>query len=171
MDVLLGFVALYLVDSTSVSDGRAGLAVSVMAVTGLAGDGLIIPLLRRVPGLTWVRTTAVIAIPVFVLFLVMPGFWPKGAALALVGLLNSGWYAVLQGQLYASLPGQSGAVVSISAVFGLVTALVPLGLGLVAGEWGIGVAMALLVVGPIGLALGVPRAGVAGPVEVFEATE
>lgn len=171
MDVLLGFVALYLVDSTSVSDGRAGLAVSVMAMTGLAGDGLIIPLLRRVPGLTWVRTTAVFAIPVFLLFLVVPGFWPKVAALVLVGLLNSGWYAVLQGQLYASLPGQSGAVVSISAVFGLVTALVPLGLGLVAGEWGIGVAMALLVVGPIGLALGVPRAGVAGPVEVFEATE
>ena len=172
MDVLLGYVALYLVDSTNVGDSRAGLAISVMAITGLAGDGLIIPVLRRVPGLTWVRTTAVVAIPVFVLFLVVPGFWPKVGALVVVGLLNSGWYAVLKGQLYTSLPGQSGAVMSISAVFDLATAVVPLALGLVAALWGIGAAMALLVIGPVGLAIVVPAAGSAAPtLERFEATE
>jgi FSR family fosmidomycin resistance protein-like MFS transporter len=159
LDVLLGFVALYLVDSTGASAAQAGLAVSAIAVTGLIGDGLIIPLLRRVPGLAWVRVTAIAAVPVFLLFLVVPGFWPKVVALVAVGLLSSGWYAVLQGQLYASLPGQSGAVVSISAVFGLVTALVPLGLGFVAGQFSITAAMAILAIGPVGLALGVPRAG------------
>ena len=172
MDVLLGFVALYLVDSTGAGDSRAGLAVSIVAIAGLAGDGLIIPLLHRVPGLTWVRTTAVIALPVFVGFLVVPGFWPKVGALVFIGLLNSGWYAVLKGQLYASLPGQSGAVMSISAVFDLATAAIPLTLGVVAGKWGIGAAMALLAVGPIGLAILVPRAGSAAPTfERIEATE
>ncbi|HKS91947.1 MAG TPA: MFS transporter, partial [Tepidiformaceae bacterium] len=172
MDVLLGFVALYLVDSTGVGDSRAGLAVSIVAIAGLGGDGLIIPVLRRVPGLTWVRATAVVAIPVFVAFLAMPGFWPKVAVLTLVGLLNSGWYAVLKGQLYASLPGQSGAVMSISAVFDLAMAAIPLTLGFVAGQWGIGVAMALLVLGPVGLALLVPRAGSVAPAfERVEATE
>ncbi|MBN9491901.1 MFS transporter [bacterium] len=171
MDVLLGFVALYLVDSTGVGDSRAGLAVSVMAISGLIGDGLIIPLLRRIPGLTWVRATAMIALPVFVLFLIVPGFWPKVSALVLIGLLNSGWYAVLKGQLYASLPGQSGTVMSISAVFDLATALVPLTLGLVAGQWGIGAAMALLAIGPVGLAIGVPRDATMGRCERSRATE
>ncbi len=172
MDVLLGFVALYLVDSTGVGDSRAGLAVSIVAIAGLAGDGLVIPLLRRVPGLTWVRATAVIALPVFVAFLIVPGFWPKVSALVLIGLLNSGWYAVLKGQLYASLPGQSGAVMSISAVFDLATAAIPLTLGLVAGRWGIGAAMALLAIGPVGLAILVPRAGSVAPAfERVEATE
>jgi FSR family fosmidomycin resistance protein-like MFS transporter len=112
-----------------------------------------------------------LALPVFALFLVVPGFWPKVLALVVIGLLNSGWYAVLQGQLYASLPGQSGAVIAVSAPFWLLTGLVPLGLGFVAGHFGIGVAMALLAVGPLGLAIGVPRAGSAGPVTMVEATE
>jgi FSR family fosmidomycin resistance protein-like MFS transporter len=108
---------------------------------------------------------------VFVLFLLLPGFWPKVSALVVIGLLNSGWYAVLKGQLYASLPGQSGAVMSISAVFDLATAAIPLTLGLVAGHWGIGMAMALLAVGPVGLAVLVPRAGeAAGLMQVFGAT-
>jgi FSR family fosmidomycin resistance protein-like MFS transporter len=37
-DVLLGFLALYLVDSVGVSPARAGVAVAVWAGVGLAGD-------------------------------------------------------------------------------------------------------------------------------------
>jgi MFS transporter, FSR family, fosmidomycin resistance protein len=156
-DVLLGFLALYLVDSAGVSPARAGLAVGVWAVVGLAGDGLVILALRRVSGLAMVRLTACAMVPAYVLFLLLPGFEAKVAALGLVALLGCGWYAVLQGQLYASLPGQSGAVISISSAFGIAEAAIPISFGLLAQRFGIGAAMLLLVLGPIALALGTPR--------------
>jgi FSR family fosmidomycin resistance protein-like MFS transporter len=157
-DVLLGFLALYLVDSVGVSPARAGVAVAVWAGVGLAGDGAVILLLRRLSGLPLVRVTAMAMVPAYLLFLLLPGFGPKLAALALVGLLQCGWYQVLQGQFYASLPGQSGAVMAVSSVFGLIEALVPISLGLIAQQFGLAPAMLLLLAGPIALALATPHA-------------
>ena len=53
LDVLLGFLALYFVDVVGVTPAQAGLAVAVWTGVGLLGDFLLIPLLERVRGLSY----------------------------------------------------------------------------------------------------------------------
>ncbi len=156
LDVLLGFLALYFVDVAGVSPAIAGAAVAVWTGFGLMGDALLIPLLERVRGLRYLRLSAGMMLFLYPVFLLAPPLWAKFGLLALLGLLNSGWYAILQGQLYATMPGQSGTVMAINSVFGVVAATVPALLGLAAGRSGLPVAMGLLALGPLARMRGIP---------------
>ncbi len=157
LDVLLGYLALYMVDVAGVTPAQAGIAVAVWSGLGLLGDLLLIPLLERVRGLAYLRLSAVIELALYVGFLLVPGFWPKLALLGLLGLFNSGWYAILQGRLYSEMPGQSGTVMAVGNVFGIAASLIPLALGLVAERMGLGFTMWLLLAGPVALLIGLPR--------------
>jgi FSR family fosmidomycin resistance protein-like MFS transporter len=157
MDILLGFLALYLVDVGGVAPSQAGAAVAVWTGMGLMGDLLLIPLLRRVRGLDYLRFSAAAELALFTAFLLVSGMWAKLALLGLLGLFNAGWYSILKAQLYSAMPGQSGAVMTVSNVFGLVGGLIPLGLGLAAERFGLGVTMWLLLLGPVALLIGIPR--------------
>jgi FSR family fosmidomycin resistance protein-like MFS transporter len=157
MDTLLGFLALYLVDVGGVAPYQAGAAVAVWTGLGLLGDLLLIPLLERVRGLAYLRLSATAELALFPAFLLLQGFHAKLALLGLLGLFNAGWYSILKAQLYSAMPGQSGTVMTVSNVFGLVGGLIPLGLGLVAQRFGLGMTMWLLLLGPIALLLGIPR--------------
>lgn len=85
LDVLLGFLALYLVDAVGTTPARAGAAVEL----------LLLPA-----------------------FLLAPGVWTKYLLLGLLDLFNAGWYSILMAQLYSSVPGQSGTVMTVGNVFG-----------------------------------------------------
>ena len=78
----------------------------------------------------------------------------KLALLALLGLANAGWYAVLAARLYASMPGRSGTVMTVGNFSGLVGGLIPLALGLVAERYGLNAMMWLLLAGPVVLMAG-----------------
>ena len=157
LDVLLGYLALYMVDVVHVSEAEAGFAVAVWTGVGLAGDLLLIPLLERVAGLRYLRLSAVIELLLFPAFLLVPGYLPKLLLLGLLGFFNAGWYAILKGQLYSTMPGQSGTVMTVGNVFGFVGGLIPLVLGLVAAQAGLNVTMWLLLLGPGALLAGLPR--------------
>jgi FSR family fosmidomycin resistance protein-like MFS transporter len=90
--------------------------------------------------------------------LLLPGWAGKLVPLALLGFFNSGWYAILQARLYQALPGQSGAAVAVTSVAGLVGSLIPLALGWAAERYNLQVTMWLLILGPVALLLGLPRA-------------
>jgi len=149
LDVLLGFLALYLVDVGGATPAQAGLAVAVWTGVGLLGDFALIPLLERVRGLRYLRWSALIELLLFPAMLLTPDF-----TLKLVLLFNSGWYAILQAQLYEALPGQSGVALVAKNLSGLVAGLIPLVLGLAAQHWGLGTAIWLLLAGPIALLIG-----------------
>ena len=157
LDVLLGFLALYFVDVVGVTPTLAGMAVAVWTGVGLLGDFLLIPLLERVRGLSYLRVSAVIEFALFTAFLLSPNIPAKFALLGLLGFFNSGWYSILKGRLYSAMPGQSGTVMTVSNVFGLVGGLLPLGLGLVAERFDLRATMWLLLLGPVGLMVGLPR--------------
>jgi FSR family fosmidomycin resistance protein-like MFS transporter len=70
---------------------------------------------------------------------------------AVLGLLNSGWYAIPKARLYATLPGESGAAVAVGGIGGLGGAAVPLVLGVVAESVGLGLTMWILLLAPIAL--------------------
>ena len=157
LDVLYGYLALYFVDVVGVNEADASLAVAVWLGVGLIGDLLLIPLLERVRGLTYLRISAMVEFILFPLFLLVPGVIPKLVILAVIGLFNAGWYSILKGQLYSSMPGQSGTVLAVNNISGLIGSLIPLGVGLVAGQFGLAVAMWLMMLGPVALIVGIPR--------------
>lgn len=157
LDIFLGFLALYMVDVAKMGEVQAGLALVVWNGFGLLGDFLLIPLLERVRGLTYLRISAALEGLLLIAFLLVPGFAIKLVLLGLLGLFNAGWYAILKGQLYSAMPGQSGTALAVNNVSGLVGSLLPLGLGWVAERFGLGVSMWLLLAGPIALLVGIPR--------------
>lgn len=161
LDVLSGFLALYLVDVTATTPGQAATAVAVRTGVGLVGDLLLIPLLERVRGLSYLRVSAALELILFPALLLAPTFAGKIVLLGLISLFSAGWYAILQARLYAALPGQSGAALAAKNASGLVGGLIPLGLGLLAGQVGLQPVMWLLLAGPVALLVGLPRGAAA----------
>ncbi len=157
LDVLYGYLALYFVDVVGFSVSRAALAVAVWTGFGLLGDFLIIPLLEKVRGLNYLRLSVWVELVLFPAFLLIPNPWVKLVIAGLMGLFNAGWYAILQGNLYSAMPGQSGTVMAVGNVVGLFGKLIPFGIGVVAQALGLGPAMWLLLAGPLALLIGLPR--------------
>lgn len=158
LDVLFSFLALYFVDVGRVTQTQAGIAVIVWLAMGLITDFLFIPFVdRQKDTIQFLRRTALVELFAFAGFLLVPGFIPKLIFVILVNLFNTGWYSILQGRLYSSLPGQSASIMAIGAVTDPLVKLLPLLLGFLADQFGLGVAMWLLILGPIALLVGLPR--------------
>lgn len=150
-DVFLGFVALYLVDVGGASAGLAAIGVGVLSAAGLLGDALVVGILRRIDGVRYLRWSAAAALVTFPAFLLIGSLASKIALLIPLGMLRAGWYAILQARLYAELPARGGTALAIRAPADLLGSLLPLAIGVVAGRWGLGSAMWLLLAGPIAL--------------------
>jgi MFS transporter, FSR family, fosmidomycin resistance protein len=156
LDVFLAFFALYLVDEVGASAGAAGLAVAAWTGAGLIGSAAAIPLLRRFDGLRYLRVSAVVTGLLFVAFLLVPGAPAKLVLAAAIGLVNAGWYPVLQARLYEALGDASGLALTVGALFPL-NAVLPLGIAALAERFGLAVAMWPLLAAPLALLLLVPR--------------
>lgn len=156
-DVLLGFLALYFVDEVGTSAGTASLAVALWTGAGLVGGLGIVVLLRRVSGLTYLWISAPTALALYVGLLTIDATTLKLALVVALGLATAGWYSIPKARLYAALPGQSGAAITLGSLAGLGRGFAPLGIGLTAERYGLGTAMWLLLVAPVGLMLLLPR--------------
>ena len=157
LDVLYGYLALYFVDVAGFTASKAALAVAIWTGFGLLGDFLLIPLLKKVRGLNYLRLSVFTELILFPAFLLFPYPWLKLVIAGLLGLFNSGWYAILQGNLYSAMPGQSGTVMAVGNITGLFGKLIPFGIGLAAERFGLGPAMWILLAGPLALLIGLPR--------------
>jgi FSR family fosmidomycin resistance protein-like MFS transporter len=153
LDVLTGFLALYLVDVEHASPEQAALAVAVRLVAGLAGDGLLVQVLEHVSGTAVLRAGTAAAVVLYPAFLLVPGIWPKLTVMAALSIATAPLYPLLQARLYGLLPGQSGVVVTLSSAAGLVGAAGPLAVGFLAERFGLAWALGTLaLVGPALLA-------------------
>lgn len=152
LDVLLGFLALYLVDEAGASATTGGLAVAVSTGAGLVGSAAVLPLLACVDGLRWLRLSAVLAAPLFVAFLLVPGIAAKLALVAALALVTAAWYPVLMARLYAELDDASGLVLAVRALFPL-TAVLPLAIAWLAQRAGLGAALWSLLAAPLAIVL------------------
>jgi FSR family fosmidomycin resistance protein-like MFS transporter len=157
LDILHGFLALYLVDIMNLAPSNAAFALAVYTGIGLIGDFLLIPFLERVRGLDYLRVSVIIECILLPLFLLTSILWLKLTLLAFIGLFVVGWYAILKANLFSSLPGQSGTAQALGSISGIIGKLIPLGIGLAAQAYGLQTAMWLLMAGPIALFIGLPR--------------
>ena len=162
LDVLLAFLALYLVDEADASVAVGGLAVAVWTGAGLVGSALAIPLLRRLDGLRYLRASAALTGVLFTAFLLVPAVEAKLVLAAAIAVANAGWYPVLQARLYGALDGRSGLVLTVGALFPL-NAVLPLGIAALAERWGLGTALWPLLAAPVALLVLVPRARQSAP--------
>jgi MFS transporter, FSR family, fosmidomycin resistance protein len=153
LDVFHGFLALYLVDVAGLDASAAAIGVAAWTGASLVGDWVLLHVLRRVDvdGLRYLRLSALAALVLYPAFLVAPSAGLKLALAAVLGLLNSGWYAIPKARLYAALPGESGVAVAVGGIGGLAGAGVPLVLGVVAESVGLGLTMWMLLLAPIAL--------------------
>ncbi len=158
MDVLFSYLALYFVDVARATEAQAGVAVTVWLAMGLITDFLFIPFIdRQNDSLRFLRITALFEVLAFALFLLIPGFIPKLIIVILVNLFNTGWYPILQGRLYSSLPGQSASIMTIGSVFAPLAKFFPFLIGFLADRFGLQTALWILILGPIALLIGLPR--------------
>jgi FSR family fosmidomycin resistance protein-like MFS transporter len=156
LDILHGFLALYFVDVAGVQPEQAALAIAVWTGAGLVGDFLLIPLLEIVSGLKYLRLSAILVLGVFPAFLLVDNWIGKLILIGILGILNAGWYAIPKGQLYSAMPGQSGSVMTLNNIFGLIGTLIPLGMGWLASIMGLDFAIWFVLLGPMVLILGIP---------------
>ena len=157
LDILHGFLALYLVDVMQLTPANAAFFLTAYTGIGLVGDFLLIPFLERVKGLDYLRASVIIECILLPLFLLASQTWLKLTLLGFIGLFVVGWYAILKANLFSSMPGQSGTVQALGSVSGILGKLLPLGIGLAAQAYGLQTAMWLLLAGPVALLIGLPR--------------
>ena len=156
------FLALYMVDVSGVSESKAALTLSVWLGVSLLGNLILIPLLERVRGLTFLRFSVVAVLALYPAFLLAPTFGLKLIVVGLLGFASAGWYSILQGQAYSSLPGRSGTIVALGNVFGIFASVIPFVIGVVSTNWGLDTAMWLLLAGPVVLLFGLMEGGMRG---------
>jgi MFS transporter, FSR family, fosmidomycin resistance protein len=157
LDVLTGFVALYLVDVGRATPAEAALGVAVRLGAGLAGNAALVWALERIGGLTLLRASAAAAALLYPGFLLVPGIGPKFALLGCLSAATAPWYPVLQAELYGCLPKQSGVAVSLSSAASLLGGAGPLAVGFVAQRLGLAWALAGLAAVAPGLLAGLWR--------------
>lgn len=155
-DVFLGFVALYLVDTGGASPELAALGVGILTAAALVGDAVLLPVLRRIDALRYLRLSASAALVAYPAFLLAGSITAKLILLAPIGIVRAGWYSIPQARLYSELPARGGTAVAIGAPADLVGALLPLGIGIAAQRLGLGSAMWFLLAAPLALLSLVP---------------
>jgi FSR family fosmidomycin resistance protein-like MFS transporter len=157
LDKLFEATGLYFHDVVGVDLGAASGAVAVFTIAGLIGGALLVPALEKIDGLKVLRVSAIIALITYIALLLAPSTWLKFGLLAIVSFVTSSWYPVLRGKTYAVLPGQSGLIVSITALGNISSVFVPVIIGGIADMFGLYWAMWLLVLGPLALIVGLPK--------------
>ena len=160
LDVLTGFLAVYLVDVVHATPAQAALGVAVRLTAGLAGDAALVRVLERRAGLRVLTASAAAAAVLYAGFLLVPGYWPKLVVLAGLSIATAPWYPVLQASLYGSLPGQSGVAVTLTSAAGLAGGIGPLATGFLAERFGLAWALAALALAPVCVLAGLRRGAV-----------
>jgi MFS transporter, FSR family, fosmidomycin resistance protein len=148
VDVLTGFVALYLVDVAHATPAVAALGVTIRLAAGLAGDAATVFVLERAGDLTVLRASAVAAALLYPAFLLADGLVLRLVVLAALTAATAPWYPVLQARLYGSLPGRSPVAVTLASAAGLAGGLGPLAVGLAAQAFGLPWALGGLTIVP-----------------------
>jgi MFS family permease len=146
---LTGFVVLYFHDVVGLSDVAASSALLVIIVSSLVGKAVLPWLLRHIAGIRLLKLSIWIGIVSFGAFLLLPGVLAKLVALTIFGLVESSWHTLAQAQAYATQPGKSGVVLSVTSLISPVTSFLPLLVGVIANAAGLGWGLAVLLAGPV----------------------
>ncbi|OGN94001.1 MAG: hypothetical protein A2Z71_10885 [Chloroflexi bacterium RBG_13_50_21] len=103
------------------------------------------------------RISAAVTGLLYAAWLLVPWLWAKIGLIILIKLVTLGWYEVLQGEAFATIPGQSGTVMATNSIMGLLGGGISFFIGWLAAQAGLPAAMWLLLAGPVCLVIFVPK--------------
>jgi fucose permease len=151
-EILVAFGVLFLRDELGAGADMQALAFLAAALCGALGLFLTDRLLHRVNPLHLLFATSFATAFVFVLWLCVRTIPASVILLGLIGLFCAPLYPICAARAYASRPGQAGLVAALDQLFAPVPVLAPLLVGFVADRSGIVVALAILLLQPVGVA-------------------
>lgn len=143
-EIFLGFAALYLHDQLHADPLAVSFVLGVGMASGMLGLLALERILPRVRGVRLLPGMALVTLAGVVLMLAMPSIWSAALGVCLVHLGAAGWYPLAKAAAYARLPGRSGMVRAIIAIGDPVEIAMPGLVGLIAGQFGLGAAIAFL---------------------------
>lgn len=146
---LNGFVVLYFHDVAGLSNVAASSTLLIVIISALVGRAILPWLLRYMAGIHLLKLSIWIGVMSFGAFLLVPALLGKFPTLALFSFVNASWYPLAQAQAYATQPGKSGVVLSVTSLISPITSFLPLLVGVVAMWTGLGWGLAVLLVGPV----------------------
>jgi MFS family permease len=159
-EILVAFGVLYLRDELGAGVEVQGLAFLGAALLGALGLFLTDRLLHRVDPLRLLIATSLATALVFVLWLCVRTIPASVILLGLIGLFCAPLYPICAARAYAARPGQAGLVAALDQLFAPVPLLAPLLVGFVADRSGIVIALAILLLQPVGVAVAAILGGV-----------
>ncbi|MGN6379038.1 MAG: MFS transporter [Gaiellales bacterium] len=154
VDVMRGFLAVYLVDAAGASPAVAAGALAALGAVDAAAGAALVRLVERFPPLRIVRAGAVAALVLYPAALVVPWLGLRIGLFAGVAAATVGWYPLMMAKLYDRLPDRSGSVMALGSVSATLAGVIPPVLGLVAARYGLETAMWLLMAGPVVVLVG-----------------
>jgi MFS family permease len=152
-ETFLGFAALYLRDHLHATPGEIGFLLLPGAIAGLLSLLCLERLLRHWSGARMLPWLALLCLAGTVLLLLAPSLWLACCGLVLADAGAAGWYPIAQAAAYECFPGRPGLVNTVTKLPEPLDLAVPALLGLLAAGAGLGSAMLIFVLAPIGVFL------------------
>lgn len=149
-EILVAFAALRL-DALGASVGERSLILAGFVGGSLTGLLATDRLLRRVDAMRLLRAAGTCCALAYGAWILAEDSRVSGVLLAIVGFCASPLYPIAQAQAYRALPGQSGLVNAVGTLFAPLDVALPFVLGLVADRAGLGPALTVLALQPLGL--------------------
>lgn len=152
-EILVAFGVLFLRDELGAGLEVQALAFLVAALGGVLGLFLSDRLLHRVDPLHVLIASSLATAVVFGLWLCVRTIPTSMILLGLLGLFCAPLYPICAARAYATRPGQTGVVAALDQLFTPLPLLAPLVVGFVADRFGIVIALATLLLQPVGVAI------------------
>lgn len=152
-EILVVFASLHMRSVLGASAAWQNAAIGALVIGSALGLVVLDRLLARYSERRLLIATGIACGATFVAWLAAPTLWASVALALLVGAASAPLYPLAAAQAYARRPGRAGVVVVAGHVFAPFGLALPWLLGLVADHAGTAVALALLVVQPVGLVL------------------
>lgn len=152
-EMLYVFGALFLRDELGAGVATQTIAFMACAVAGVVGLAITDRLLRRVDPLRLLVIASLGCALAFAAWLSVRTVTGSILALALVGAFVAPLYPICAARAYATRPGEAGLVAAVDQLFSPFQIVAPLVVGVIADRHGVVVALALLLLQPIGVGL------------------
>jgi predicted MFS family arabinose efflux permease len=152
-EILVVFASLHVRIELGAGPGWQSAIVAGLVIGGIAGLTVLDRLLARYAENTLLVACGVSCAVTYVAWLAAPSLLATAILIVPVGATSATLYPLAAARAYARCPGQSGVVLAGNHLFTPLGLALPWLLGLVADRAGTLVALALLIIQPVGLAL------------------
>ncbi len=152
-EILVAFAAMYLTDDLHATHVQVDIVIASFGLGSIVGLSILDRLLPRASSQRLLTGACLGTIATYLAWLWSPQIPVSIACMFLVGVFASPLYPIAAGRAYEAAPSRAGTAAAIMQLFAPVTLAWPLILGRIADQLGLRIALALLLLQPIGVLL------------------